>query len=120
VRNLVEDLLLVGIKGEEGQILRIEQAQNVFVKVEQNLVEIAGGVNLIRDAFDVFRDFVSAVGSASLSSCNERGPHGGRSGRRPLAAVAQLPHGDKSRLSLAQQDGKARKRRFHDARRRTT
>ena len=129
MRNLVEDLLLIGIKGKEGQILRIEQAQNVFVKVEQNLVEIVGGVNLIRDAFDVFRELnfslqLLQVLRRRLGRHHSAPARTGTTWRAVRAggrcAVAQLPHSDKSRLSLAQQDGKARKRRFHDARRRTT
>ena len=57
MRNLVEDFLLVGVEGEERQILCIEQAQDIFVQVEKNLVEIARGVDLTRDPFDMFREF---------------------------------------------------------------
>ena len=90
------------------------------MKVEQNLVEIVGGVNLIRDAFDVFRELNFSLQLLQVlrrrlgrhhSAPGTNGDHmEGGQGRRPLAAVAQLPHSDKSRLSLAQQDGEGKEK----------
>jgi hypothetical protein len=53
--DLVKDLLLVGIKGEERQVLGVEEAEDVFVQIEKDLVEIAGGVDLTGDPLDVLR-----------------------------------------------------------------
>ena len=38
VGDLREDFFLVGVKGEEGEVLRIKEAQNILVQVEQDLV----------------------------------------------------------------------------------
>ena len=38
VGDLIEDFLLVGVKGEEGEVLGIKEAQNILVQVEKDLV----------------------------------------------------------------------------------
>ncbi len=55
VRNLREDLFFLRVEREEGQIFRVEQTEDVLVQVKQDLIEIAGGMNLSGNAFDVFR-----------------------------------------------------------------
>ena len=57
VRHLVEDFLLVCVKGEECQVLRVEQTKDVLVQVEKNLVEIAGRVDLTGDPLDMLSKF---------------------------------------------------------------
>lgn len=55
VRNLRENLFLLRIEREEGQIFRIEQTEDVLVQIEQDLIEIVGGMNLSGNAFDMLR-----------------------------------------------------------------
>ena len=49
-----KDFFLVWVEGEEGEILSVEQAQDILVQVEENLVEITGRVNLSGNLLDVF------------------------------------------------------------------
>jgi hypothetical protein len=60
VWNLGEDFFLLCVEREEGQIFRVEQTEDVLVEVEKDLIEIAGGMNLSGNAFDMLRvlDFV--------------------------------------------------------------
>ena len=56
MRDFGENFLFFRIEREQGQIFCIEQTEDVFMQVEENLVEIAGRMNLVRDALDVLRE----------------------------------------------------------------
>ena len=53
VRDFGENLFLFGIEREDGEIFGIENAEDFFMQVKENVVEIAGRMDLVRDAFDV-------------------------------------------------------------------
>lgn len=50
-----ENFFLFGVESKQRQIFRIEQTQDVFMQIEENVVEITGRLNLSGNAFDVFR-----------------------------------------------------------------
>ena len=54
VRDFREDFFLFRIEREDGQVFGVEDAENFFTQIEENMVKIVGRVNLFRDAFDVF------------------------------------------------------------------
>ena len=54
--HLGENLFLFRIEREQRQVLRIEEAEDIFVEIEENLIQVAGGVDLVRNPFDVFRE----------------------------------------------------------------
>ena len=53
VRDFGENLFLLRIEREDGEVLGIEDAKNFFTQVEENMVQIAGRMDLVRDALDV-------------------------------------------------------------------
>ena len=53
VRDFGENLFLLQIEREDGEIFSIENAENFLAQVEENVVKIAGRMNLVRDALDV-------------------------------------------------------------------
>jgi len=54
VRDLGENLLFVRIECEDRQIFGVEDTENIFTKVQENVIEIAGSMDLVRDALDIF------------------------------------------------------------------
>ena len=54
--DLGENLFLFRIEREERQVLGIEEAEDIFVQIEENLIQVAGGMDLVRDPLDVFRE----------------------------------------------------------------
>ena len=48
-----KNLFLLRIEGEDGEIFSIEDAKNFLAQVEENMIEIAGRMYLLRDALDV-------------------------------------------------------------------
>ena len=53
VRDFGENLFLFRIEREDGEVFGIEDAENIFTQVEENMVEIVGSMDLVGDAFDV-------------------------------------------------------------------
>ena len=54
VRDLGENFFLVRIEREDGEVFGVEDAENIFTQVEENMVKISGSMDLVRDALDVF------------------------------------------------------------------
>ena len=53
VRDFGENLFLFRIEREDCEVFGIEDAENIFTQVEENMVKIAGRMDLVRDALDV-------------------------------------------------------------------
>ena len=53
VGNFGEDLFLVGVEREEGQIFCVEQTEDILVEVQKDLIEIVGRMDLSGNAFDM-------------------------------------------------------------------
>ncbi len=56
VGNFVKDLLLIRVEGEEGEVFGVEKAEDVFMEIEQNLIKVAGRMDLAGNPLDVFRE----------------------------------------------------------------
>ena len=54
MRDFGEDLFLFWIEREDGQVFGVEDAEDFFTQIKENMVKIVGRVDLFRDAFDVF------------------------------------------------------------------
>src|ERR1041384_1012360 len=53
VGNFGENFFLFRVEREDSQVFSIKDAENLFTQIEENMVKIAGCVNLFRDALDV-------------------------------------------------------------------
>ena len=53
VRDFREDFFLFRIEREDGQVFGVEDAENFFTQIEENMVKIVGSMDLVGDAFDV-------------------------------------------------------------------
>ena len=54
MRDFGENLFLLRIEREDGEVFGVEDAENIFTQVEENMVKIVGRMDLVRDALDVF------------------------------------------------------------------
>ncbi len=50
-----EDLFFLCVHRVEREFLGVEQAQNVIVEIQENLIHVLGGMDLVRDALGVLR-----------------------------------------------------------------
>ena len=57
VRDFGENLFLLRIEREDGEVFGIENTENFFAQVEEYMVKIAGCMDLVRDALDVLGEY---------------------------------------------------------------
>jgi hypothetical protein len=57
VRDFGENLFLLSIEREDGEVFGIENAENFLTQVEEDMVKIAGRMELVRDAFSANATF---------------------------------------------------------------
>src|SRR4026207_197238 len=53
VRDFGENLFLFRIECEDGEVFGVENAENFFAQIKENMVKIAGRMDLLSDALDI-------------------------------------------------------------------
>ena len=52
VGHLGEDLFFLGVDGVEGELFGIEEAEDVVMEIQQDLIHLAGRMNLVGNTLD--------------------------------------------------------------------